>query len=221
MCIGRHPGAERDLSPHHPPAVDSPHPRTEARLQTSSWCEGDRVARGSLALQAEDPAGRAAEQPSRHHQRRGGDRVDPSDGRGARTRGSPRPALFGNVRALTRPRIWTGGPDAWPGDAASGEPEARWIEAENSRPHRRGAASPYCGLTAPRLAPRRRRSSSRPPQEANRSGGSIEGEKATRAMLEWLREAAKTAAKPRGDEPGRRFGTSYLTSIKSAPAACA
>ena len=55
------------------------------------------------------------------------------------------------------PRIWTDGPEARSGDAASGSPEARWTTSPKSRPRRRGAASLTCGLPAPGPTPRRPR----------------------------------------------------------------
>ena len=85
-----------------PPARNG---RNRERTVRGRGSGGARVA----ALQAEDPAGRAAEQPSRRHQRRGGARVTPSDGRGARARGGPRPALSETSGPWTGPRIWTGG----------------------------------------------------------------------------------------------------------------
>ena len=99
--------AERLIpAPRHGPRMPPPARIGRNRERTvRGWGSGGvRVA----VLQAQDPAGRAAEQPSRHYQRRGGDRVTPPDGRGARARGGSRPA-YRKRPGVTRPRIWTGG----------------------------------------------------------------------------------------------------------------
>jgi len=166
--------AERLIpAPRHGPRMPPPARIGRNRERTvRGWGSGGvRVA----VLQAQDPAGRAAEQPSRHYQRRGGDRVGPVRRPGRpRTRGPA--AGLSETSGCNPPADLDRRPEAWLGDAASGEPEARWIEAKRSRPHRRGAASPYCGRPAPRLAPRRRRF-----------------------------KRQRTAAKPRGHGPGRSF----------------
>ena len=97
---------------------------------------GERVA----AFQAQGPAGRAAQQPSRHS----------TPGRGScdPVRRPERPCtrglaagLIGNVRVPRGPADLDRGPEAWPGDAASGDPEARWTQAQN--PGRTGEAQPH------------------------------------------------------------------------------
>ena len=153
------------------------------------WLVGGRPGGGEVVpRQAQDPAGRAAQQPSRHYQRRGEDRVTPPDGRGARARGSPRPALS-ETSGRNPPADLDRGPEAWPGDAASGEPEARWIEAQN--PGRTGEAQPH--LTAD------------DPLRGSRLAGA--------ACLQG--KAAKDCSKTVWRKPGRRFGASTASSCRS------
>ena len=92
----------------------------------------------------------------------------------AGARGRP----FRKRPGATRPRIWTGGRKHGRAMRHRVRPEARWIEAENSRPHRRGAASPIADY----------------PLEARASPAPLRSP-----------EAAGTAVKPYGESRGGAF----------------